>query len=65
MEEKITLLENVMDNTEINATALVQVCDDDEKEADLWAAIRALNTAVMYMEWVIERLRKEQKNGLH
>lgn len=64
MEEKITLLENVMDNTEINATALVQVCDDT-KEVDLLAAIRSLNTAVMYMEWVIERLRKEQKNGLH
>lgn len=65
MEEKITLLENVMDNTEINATALAQVCDDDyEKEIDLWAAIGSLNSAVMCMECAIDQLRKEQKaNG--
>ena len=54
-DDLVSLLETVMDNTEISATALNQILDG--YNPDLEGAITHLNTAVMYLEEVIKTVK--------
>ena len=57
MDNKLNLIMNLMDNTEVDAIALSEVSEPNE--IDLQAAIKDLNTAVMHLGWAVERLTKE------
>lgn len=57
MDNKLNLIMNLMDNTEVDAIALFEVSESNE--ADLAAAITYLNAAVMHLGLAVERLTKE------